>query len=37
MKEKYQNPEIEVIEVPVQDVVKTSGGVDTPFVPFDIE
>ena len=39
MKERYQEAEIEVIELPVQDVVRTSGddgGVDLPFVPLDL-
>ena len=26
MKEKYQNPEMEIIEMDVEDVVRTSGG-----------
>lgn len=34
MKEKYEQPLIEVVELGVNDVLATSGGVpETPFVP----
>ena len=34
--EKYQTPELEIIEIPTQDVVKTSGGgIDLPNVPLE--
>ena len=37
MKEKYNTPEMEIVEFEAEDIITTSGGVDElPFVPFSM-
>lgn len=33
MKEKFEKAEIEIVEFEVEDVITTSGAIDTPFEP----
>lgn len=34
MKERYETPEMEIVEFETEDVITTSGGeIDTPFEP----
>ena len=35
MKEKYQEAEIEVVRFNSEDIITTSGGDETPDVPFE--
>lgn len=37
MKEKYETPEMEIVEFETEDVITASGLGDTPFVPAESE
>ena len=34
MKERYETPEMEIVEFETEDIITTSGDPETPFVPF---
>ena len=34
MKERYETPEMEIVEFETEDIFTTSGEPETPFVPF---
>ena len=34
MKERYETPEMEIVEFEAEDIITTSGDPETPFVPF---
>lgn len=34
MKERYETPEMEIVEFETEDIITTSGVLETPFVPF---
>ena len=34
MKERYEVPEMEIVEFETEDIITTSGDPETPFVPF---
>lgn len=34
MKERYETPEMEIVEFETEDIITTSGEPETPFVPF---
>ncbi len=34
MKERYETPEMEIVEFETEDIITTSGAPETPFVPF---
>lgn len=34
MKERYETPEMEIVEFETEDIIITSGDPENPFVPF---
>ena len=34
MKERYETPEMEIVEFETEDIITTSGDPETTFVPF---
>ena len=34
MKERYETPEMEIVEFETEDIITTSGDPETPFVAF---